>query len=140
MDYLVENLKQYVPVLVGLVVGTLTHFAGPVADGRKLAWNQVVGYIMRLAFIGLLAIVVINFINIESNEVIILITSIFSISAQEIVSYVKNRGWKLVVQTASGVQLDEPKKKPAPGDGKVEVHIHNDRRSDRDDPDDGVQP
>lgn len=100
--------ERYLPVLVGLTVGAITHFAGPVYEKRFPQWYQVLGYLMRLSFIGFLSIVFIDHSGIENNEIKILVTSIFSIAAQEIVDYIRTRGWKFVVQaTHPNARIDD---------------------------------
>ena len=93
-------LQEHIPVLVGLVVGTLAHFGRIIKDGGTLTIAHVVGHIFQLGFIGVFAAVTINLLGITGETNQIMVASVFAVSAQEVIQWVKRDGWRRLVNAS----------------------------------------
>ncbi len=101
MKTVLVGLQEYGAVIFGLVVGTVAHFGRLLSDGQMPTWAQAVGYLMQLGLIGLVAVVATKMLGLTDADTRALATAILAISAQEVVRYLKARGWMHFVRYAS---------------------------------------
>ncbi|QDP53718.1 MAG: hypothetical protein GOVbin7759_5 [Prokaryotic dsDNA virus sp.] len=94
-------LQEYGAVIFGLVVGTVAHFGRLLSDGQVPTWTQALGYFMQLGLIGLVAVVATKMLGLTDSDTRALATAILAISAQEVVRYLKARGWQHLARYAS---------------------------------------
>lgn len=101
MKPLLVALQEYGAVIFGLVVGTVAHFGRLLSDGQVPTWTQALGYFMQLGLIGLVAVVATKMLGLTDADTRALATAILAISTQEVVRYLKARGWQHLARYAS---------------------------------------
>lgn len=88
-----ETLREYLAIVVGLLVGAIAHFGARLASDDDMSWRQVAGYTMQLGFIGLFASVSTRLMGMTDNDTRALTTAILAISANEVIQWLKRNGW-----------------------------------------------
>ncbi|MAG25037.1 hypothetical protein CMI47_05595 [Candidatus Pacearchaeota archaeon] len=101
MKPLLAGLHEYGAVIFGLVVGTVAHFGRLLSDGQMPTWTQALGYFMQLGMIGLVAVVATKMLGLTDADTRALATAILAISTQEVVRYLKARGWQHLARYAA---------------------------------------
>lgn len=101
MKPLLAHLHEYGAVIFGLVVGTVAHFGRLLSDGQMPTWTQALGYFMQLGMIGLVAVVATKMLGLTDADTRALATAILAISTQEVVRYLKARGWQHLARYAA---------------------------------------
>ena len=101
MKPLLAPLHEYGAVIFGLVVGTVAHFGRLLSDGQMPTWTQALGYFMQLGMIGLVAVVATKMLGLTDADTRALATAILAISTQEVVRYLKARGWQNLARYAA---------------------------------------
>lgn len=101
MKPLLVALQEYGAVIFGLVVGTVAHFGRLLSDGHVPTWTQALGYFMQLGLIGLVAVVATKMLGLTDADTRALATAILAISTQEVVRYLKARGWQHLARYAA---------------------------------------
>tara|TARA_Y100001933_G_scaffold256582_1_gene301427 strand:+ start:966 stop:1373 length:408 start_codon:yes stop_codon:yes gene_type:complete len=101
MKPLLAHLHEYGAVIFGLVVGTVAHFGRLLSDGQMPTWTQALGYFMQLGMIGLVAVVATKMLGLTDADTRALATAILAISTQEVVRYLKARGWQQLARYAA---------------------------------------
>lgn len=105
-------LGDYVSILIGLFFGTLAHFGRLLSGGRMPTKWQSVGFMMQLGLVGIVAAVATRKLGINDDDMRALTTALLAISAQEVIQFLKNNGWKAFVRAALAVDDDKPGAKP----------------------------
>lgn len=101
MKPILAHLHEYGAVIFGLVVGTVAHFGRLLSDGQMPTWTQALGYFMQLGMIGLVAVVATKMLGLTDADTRALATAILAISTQEVVRYLKARGWQHLARYAA---------------------------------------
>ncbi len=101
MKPILAHLHEYGAVIFGLVVGTVAHFGRLLSDGQMPTWTQALGYFMQLGMIGLVAVVATKMLGLTDADTRALATAILAISTQEVVRYLKARGWQHLTRYAA---------------------------------------
>ena len=101
MKPLLAGLHEYGALIFGLVVGTVAHFGRLLSDGQMPTWTQALGYFMQLGMIGLVAVVATKMLGLTDADTRALATAILAISTQEVVRYLKARGWQHLARYAA---------------------------------------
>lgn len=86
-------IAEYFAIVFGLLVGTMAHFGRLLSSGEMFTARQAAGFILQLAFIGVLASVATNKLGITDDDMRALTTAILAISAQEVIQYMRRNGW-----------------------------------------------
>lgn len=101
---------DYFSILLGLFFGTLAHFGRLLSGGEVPTFKQSLGFIMQLGLVGIVAAVATRKLGINDNDMRALTTALLAISAQEVIQFLKNNGWKAFARAAlAGDEKSEEK-------------------------------
>lgn len=92
-----ELLHEYSAIIVGLIIGSMTHFGRLVSEGKMPTMPQAIGFLMQLGLVGLLAAVATKHLGITDADLRSLTTAILAVSTQEVVQFIKKRAWRPVL-------------------------------------------
>lgn len=112
MDYgdtrVKDFLSEYSAILIGLLLGSLAHFGRLFEEGRMPSLAQILGFLMQLGVVGLASLVVTKRLGISDSDLRALTTAIFSMSANEVVQFLRRRTW-LQLHRALLISFGNPK-------------------------------
>lgn len=86
-------IADYAAIVFGLFVGTMAHFGRLLSSGEIFTFKQALGFLLQLAFIGVLASVATSKIGITDDDMRALTTAILAVSAQEVMQFMRRNGW-----------------------------------------------
>lgn len=86
--------EEYAHIAGALVIGAFAHFGRLLQSGQMPGFWQSIGFLMQLGLIGLASVAVVTQLGIENKEMQMLVTAILAVSAQEVVEFFKNNGWR----------------------------------------------
>lgn len=98
MRWFDENL----PVMIGTILGTMAHFGNLLLSGKMPSLLHVLGFLMQLGMIVAVAVVVTDFMGLASDSHKMVASGVLAVSAQEIINYIKENGWKRLVRPWMG--------------------------------------
>ena len=108
MKEAIDLLQEYAAIIVGLLIGSLTHFGRLIAEGRMPTITQAIGFLMQLGMVGLMASVITKHLGITDSDLRSLTTAILAISTQEVVQFMKKKAWRPIADTLISI-LSEPR-------------------------------
>lgn len=104
---LVEAVREYFAIIVGLVLGSIAHFGARLAEPEPVTARQVFGFLMQLGLVGLFASVATRLAGLTDADSRALATGILAVSANEVVRWMKRNGWLQFLRTLPGTKGTE---------------------------------
>lgn len=97
-----DVLEMIVPIVFGMVAGTLAHFGLILNAERSVSARKVVGFIMLLMTIGIVAAVLIERLEIKSATMQALIAAILTVAASEVVRWLQTQSQSVAKKLMPG--------------------------------------
>src|SRR3546814_6795339 len=73
------------------MIGSAAHLGKLLMEGKVPSWLQVIGYVLQLGLVGLVCAVVSRKVGIHDPDIRALSAAILSLSANEVVQFVKKK-------------------------------------------------
>jgi hypothetical protein len=102
MNWLIDALQDHIATMFGLAAGSIAHFGRKISDGQDISLKHVLGYIMQLGLIGIVATVSTRWFGITDNDLRALLAAILAVSANEIIAWIKQEGWRDILERLLG--------------------------------------
>ncbi len=88
----------HMPVIYGLLVGSLAKFGRMIALGQAITWQHVLGHFLMMGAVGLAATVAVDLAGITDPNPRAFTAAVFAIAANDVILYLATRAWKRFLQ------------------------------------------
>ena len=98
-----DLLSGYGAIAIGLVIGLLADIGREVSKKGIPSPRYVIAQFLQLGMVGLIAAGATVYLENESDQMQALVAAIFALSANEVTLWLKENGWRRVLQQLTGV-------------------------------------
>lgn len=110
---------KYVPVVIGLGLGTAAKFGRMMTLGQPISRKLFFGHCLMMGVVGLAAVFAVKVSGIKDPSAVAFASAIFAIAANNIVEYLATRAWKKLLQDPGTIIGEERQRLQRKASGKA---------------------
>lgn len=92
----IEEGEKLIPIVIGVAVGALAHFGRMISESGCPAPKTVIGFVMQLGLVALVAAVIAERMQFESDLIKCLTAAVLTIATNEVVNWLRDRAKRVM--------------------------------------------